>query len=373
MIRKTLQVYRELKAQFRFQKKRGVIGPDFRRFLNSRDKKPFLTILGDLIRITREYRCIPDQYFRYDLYRRSVPRNSVRTYVSRYTMEMKWFPVINNHFKHHPLLLNNKIFFKQYIRQFGFPVSEPIVYILNHTCFTPEMKKIAAPEALARLDACGAKRLFCKSDILDSALGITCFTRSDGGSSYHSGNTRLDLEYLETLVHTGGYLFERGIEQHPLCAHAHPASLNSFRVVTQYESARQSRILWTVFKMGTANSHVDNFITGGISVLIDPATGETVGNGFDIQKRWWETHPTTGIRFDELQFPFFGEVADVARRAADIFPTLPSIGWDIAYTEQGPVIIEGNDRWGLVPYQIAIGGIAPLIRKEWFGGSAPPR
>ena len=37
-----------------------------------------------------------------------------------------------------------------------------------------------------------------------------------------------------------------------------------------------------------------------------------------------------------------------------------SIGWDVAITENGPVIIEGNDRWEISLIQAVHGGLGYL-------------
>lgn len=37
-----------------------------------------------------------------------------------------------------------------------------------------------------------------------------------------------------------------------------------------------------------------------------------------------------------------------------------SIGWDVAITDQGPVLIEGNDNWEISIIQIDRG-----LKKEW--------
>ena len=40
-----------------------------------------------------------------------------------------------------------------------------------------------------------------------------------------------------------------------------------------------------------------------------------------------------------------GERVVLALRAAAAFPWVRSVGWDIAISEGGPVLVEGNERW----------------------------
>ena len=55
----------------------------------------------------------------------------------------------------------------------------------------------------------------------------------------------------------------------------------------------------------------------------------------------YATHPDTGFRFAGFEVPYFPEVLAAAKNAAAHVPH-ELIGWDIAVTEAGPVIIEGN-------------------------------
>lgn len=43
--------------------------------------------------------------------------------------------------------------------------------------------------------------------------------------------------------------------------------------------------------------------------------------------------------------PHWPEVRDLALRAAAAFPWVRFVGWDIAISEGGPVLVEGNERW----------------------------
>jgi len=55
--------------------------------------------------------------------------------------------------------------------------------------------------------------------------------------------------------------------------------------------------------------------------------------------------PGTDTSFIGFKLPYWSEVKELALRAAAAFPGVRSIGWDIAISEQGPVLIEGNTGW----------------------------
>jgi hypothetical protein len=63
--------------------------------------------------------------------------------------------------------------------------------------------------------------------------------------------------------------------------------------------------------------------------------------------------PGTETPFVGFRLPYWSEVKDLALRAAAAFPWVRSVGWDIAISERGPVLVEGNERWAVSLVQMA--------------------
>jgi hypothetical protein len=55
-----------------------------------------------------------------------------------------------------------------------------------------------------------------------------------------------------------------------------------------------------------------------------------------------------------FQVPFWPELIDMAKKAALHVPENRSIGWDIAVTENGPELIEGNHDWCKLVWQLPV-------------------
>ena len=68
----------------------------------------------------------------------------------------------------------------------------------------------------------------------------------------------------------------------------------------------------------------------------------------------YEEHPIAKIKFDTVQVPFVKEAYEIALEAALVVPEVRYVGWDIAITDNGPVIMEGNEypSYGLVQYYL---------------------
>ena len=75
-----------------------------------------------------------------------------------------------------------------------------------------------------------------------------------------------------------------------------------------------------------------------------------------------ERHPVTGVCFENFSLPFWDEVEKLVLKAHAFIPSVISIGWDVAITEKGPVLLEGNDNWEISGPQDMDGG----LKEKWY-------
>ncbi|WP_020180405.1 sugar-transfer associated ATP-grasp domain-containing protein [Methylopila sp. M107] len=78
---------------------------------------------------------------------------------------------------------------------------------------------------------------------------------------------------------------------------------------------------------------------------IDVDTGEfglMTGDAPETCTRWFADHPVTGERITGRRLEGWREIADVAIAAHRMFSARVLVGWDIGWTPDGPVILEGN-------------------------------
>lgn len=190
---------------------------------------------------------------------------------------------------------------------------------------------------------------------------------------YMNGGYKLDL---------AGYLLQEKIEQHSFLNELAPYTTNTIRVVTLLDRNNKVNILFTILRLGRRGNMADNWDRGGVSVAIDQATG-TLGSGVLKPKyggQWLEVHPDSQQRFTGQTLPFWSEVIELCTKAARFSPHVRSIGWDVALTPQGPVLIEGNPDWDLAMVQVHTHGLLqPDVRQKLaeFGlqfpeGELPP-
>lgn len=131
------------------------------------------------------------------------------------------------------------------------------------------------------------------------------------------------------------------IVQHPEMSRLYPDSVNCMRMATVvWEGV--SHVLYATLKTGNHGKFVDNLENGGYACHMSLETGEVVGPGHTNTQELVDAHPMTGVAFEGFRVPFFEEACELVKEAALVVPTVGYIGWDVAVTEEGPLIIEGN-------------------------------
>jgi hypothetical protein len=126
------------------------------------------------------------------------------------------------------------------------------------------------------------------------------------------------------------------------------------------DSARRHRCVSDLFRIVVGANFYDNGLSGNLIANIDPvsgrlttATGATPnGIGFSVLTN----HPKTGAPFADFQLPHWQEARKLAEHAAMLFLPLRTIGWDLALTDDGPLLLEGNAEWDPVNHLVVHAG-----------------
>ena len=113
-------------------------------------------------------------------------------------------------------------------------------------------------------------------------------------------------------------------------------------------------LLLPTFRMPQGASVVDNFQRGNLVAPVCLQTGCLgVARSRDAHGviSTVDVHPDSGERIEGTRVPFFSEA-----RA-------PLIGWDVAITANGPILVEGNHMFGTEVSQVAHG--SPLAQPAY--------
>ena len=129
---------------------------------------------------------------------------------------------------------------------------------------------------------------------------------------------------------------------HPSLLRFAPFAVPSMRVLS-FRSVKGKLLLGPAsLKLPLGTSGVDNFGSGNLASSVDLVTGR-VGAAVTLDgERQIVAHPTTGEPLGTLILPDLAEALALVRAAANELAELPLLGWDVAFSSDGPVILEGN-------------------------------
>ena len=175
-----------------------------------------------------------------------------------------------------------------------------------------------------------------------SFLGNGRFETSDG-LALNRGELAAHLKQLSARQPV---IIQKRLTNHrdilDLCANA----LCCVRTVTCKNGSGGFEVTNAAFRMALRDdTTVDGLHRGGLVSRVDPDTGElgpATDLGFKPDIGWRGINPRTGARIEGRILPFWEESKAIALDAHAAFPYKVAVGWDIAITDAGPVVVEGN-------------------------------
>lgn len=163
--------------------------------------------------------------------------------------------------------------------------------------------------------------------------------------------TRFDGKQLllSSILGQDSLVFESIIRQTKQFASFNESSVNTVRFMTTLWPDGSAKIIATFIKIGRAGKCVDNAGGGGnVDVCVDTETGEIK---YAIQFDGWQkikdidVHPDSGNQLNGVIIENWDAIKKDVIAFQEAFPFCKAIGWDIAITDEGPVVIEANDFW----------------------------
>lgn len=149
-----------------------------------------------------------------------------------------------------------------------------------------------------------------------------------------------------------GYLIQDLILQHPELAEFFPRAVNSLRVVTHMDENSRVTVDCSLMKFGAGESITDNDNSDRVFTFMDNDTG-VLGKAFTSKTCLdpIDFHPFSNKQISGYTLPFWRESLELAKTAHTYLPYPRHVGWDIAITAQGPLIIEMNSFLAISMYQ----------------------
>ncbi|MCI8575029.1 MAG: hypothetical protein HFI09_01010 [Bacilli bacterium] len=160
-----------------------------------------------------------------------------------------------------------------------------------------------------------------------------------------------DLKAFYEKLITNHLFLEELVIQHEKLNALCDTSVNTIRIMT-FNDHNKPKILWAGLRIGNGINSVDNFHAGGMGAEIDLKTGTLIGPALDKDLKEFKVHPKSKVKIDGFEIPYFKEVQEMVKKAAKESDKILVVGWDVAITPDGPLIIEGNRRPGFDLVQV---------------------
>ena len=177
----------------------------------------------------------------------------------------------------------------------------------------------------------GKQTVFVKPLEGSSGQGIEKYTAPDW----------TDMDAFASKVRAvGRSVIEEGIVQHPRMAELNPGSVNTVRISTLIGDKKEG-IVYAFLRIGNGKI-MDNVDCGGMAARVDLISGKLLTVAADKAGNTFTKHPITGTEIIGFQLPYFEEAKAMCLEAMRMVPSMRYVAWDVALTEQGPTLIEGN-------------------------------
>ena len=305
-----------------------------------------LKVMRDYISLYRAKGLTPEEYYEFEFEKQSEEfrRDFLGLNEQRYYLDLlnplKYFSLARNKYMAHKMLENT-----------GVRTSELYCY------YQPEATYAENTECAGDID--GVLRILKTKGVQSCVIKTTESSHGDNvlviqNIDYQDGNailTRFDGQQLllSSVLSNDPLIFESLVRQTEQFAAFNASSVNTVRFMTALYPDGSAKVIATFIKIGRAGRCVDNAGGGGnVDVCVDVATGKICHairfDGWHLVQEI-DSHPDSGNPLNGVVIENWDSIKAEVICFQQAFPYCKVAGWDIAITDEGPVVIEVNDFW----------------------------
>jgi hypothetical protein len=295
------------------------------------------------------------EYYLYGLDRPDLPWERKREFLGELD-RWRWAQTFNPVF--YRFFTENKLIFKRYLAGVGIPVAPLLGVICREGLAETGQPLRNDADVTVWLNEARIENATLKPVLGARGTGVLTLGRrvSDLPAWERVPDGRISLSevvaHVRAFPHRPEFLVEARLRPHPALSCFSPHVLHTARVVTALEG--EVVIIAAVLRIAAGHAPVDNFSQGNLAAPIELDTGRlgpAVHSKKQAQVRL-SRHPVTGAEIEGRVVPDWTRACEVLRKAAGSIPFNRLLGWDVAFTPEGPVVIEANDLWDLDLVQI---------------------
>lgn len=319
-------------------------------------KKPIIKVLMELSKLTRYWKAFPDTYFRFGMFLKEYSDfERMKSFVPQgayYLLSADKQP------KYH-VLIDDKIIFHDLMTHYGLPVPTRF-FTFRSGEFRNGSELMTDNEVDKIVNNINDDRIFVKKFTGGAASGVSIFTKTCKGRYVDCDGEEVNAKMIRNKYANQDVFFEKQLIQEPILSQFNPDTVNTIRVLTY-----KDKVISAAVRFGGKGSFVDNTAKGGVAVSLDIHTGILGDYGareYDLT-HYYE-HPDSHIQFANTVVTQWPEVKRLVEKTLKYLPYYNSVGFDVATTNDGPIIIEINTGSGVYLSQMGKEfGIADAFNK----------
>ena len=281
----------------------------------------------------------PPSYYAQELYE-VARQHEAPNYLTRYETKNGLLSTLNNRMPK-PFKVNemsHKVLFSACCAKYSIPHPQQLLTVdgdkIDWNCMPSAMET----------------DLFCKRQRGMGATGTRAFRYKAPNHYVGEDGEEHDLEgvlrILKQAAANTPMLVQPWLRNHPSIADLALDSLITIRVVTCGNERGEPEVTLAMLRLLAKlepkwKSLPDEEYAAPINI-VSGEMGLFTGDNFRTSHLRYETHPITGAQINGRVLPEWQAIMNLSIAAHKAFPHRLLIGWDIALTENGPVVLEGN-------------------------------
>jgi hypothetical protein len=326
------------------------------RYKKSTKKKPTTQIKREIKLCKKFWGCYPVHYFRYNLFleTKKLSQNQLINYIPEYFFYNIFLPHYDSY--KYKTVLEDKIFTDQIFKSLQIPTPPNICYLIKNNMYDNNYKKTEFKKIENIIKDMGIENIIMKPVYGGGGRGINIFKINNNNKHKTKNGIFFDESFLKKKGSERDYILQAGIKQNKFLSKIYANSINTIRIITQ-NFFNNVNIIFCILRMGRDGREIDNFSQNGICVEINKNTGELCKHAASKQCEYFFEHPNSKFIFENKKIPQWNKIKNLVKYWAQKLPKFTYLGWDIALSNNGPLVIEVNLGFGLDGIQILAGGM----------------
>ncbi len=309
-------------------------------------KSQRVNVLKDYLNLYREKGLTREEYYQFEFekrdkeFRRTFLGLNEQRYYLDYLNPVKYYSLARNKYMAHKMLEDTGVRKSQLYCYY-----QPEARYITSNEKANNIKSVLRILKNKQVHSCVIKTTESSHGDNVWVINVIEYQENDAIMTRFDGQTLL----LSSILGKDALIFECVVKQTKQFAAFNESSVNTVRFMTTLWPDGSAQVIATFIKIGRAGKCVDNAGGGGnVDVCVDTETGEVK---YAIQYDGWrnikeiEKHPDSGNQLNGVVIDNWEAIKEEVKKFQQAFPYCKAAGWDIAITDDGPVVIEVNDFW----------------------------